>query len=89
MHRHKRFTDAYRFPGFSPKQEVVGVFGDPKARVIRLTRLEKKLDVRNVVEPIVVSTTTKYAGCEIFHAATPGSIWNWKYAAWIAGDAGK
>jgi len=26
MHGHKRLTDAYRFSGFSPKQEVVGLF---------------------------------------------------------------
>jgi hypothetical protein len=89
MFKHKRLTDAYRFPGFTPKQEVVGIFGDPQARVIRLKRLEKKLGVRNVVVPMAVSTTAKHAGCEIFHAATPESIWNWKYAVWLVGDAGK
>jgi hypothetical protein len=87
MLKHNRLTDAYRFPGFTPRQKVVGIFGDSKARVIRLKRLEKKLGVRNAVKRIAVSTTVKHAGYEIFHAATPESIWNWKYAAWLVGIA--
>ena len=34
----KRLRDSYRFPGFHPALTVVGLFGDPHARVIRLTR---------------------------------------------------
>jgi hypothetical protein len=89
MLKHKCLTDVYRFPGFSPQRHVVGIFGDPKARVIQLKRLEKKLDARNVVKPIAVFTIAKSVGFEIFHAATPGFIWKWKYAAWIVGDAEK
>src|SRR4030043_394365 len=33
MIKHKRLSDAYRFPGFQPQQKGVGIFGDPKARV--------------------------------------------------------
>ena len=89
MHKHKRLTDAYRFPGFSTKQEVIGIFGDPKARVIRLKRLEKKQDARNAAKPIMFFTTAKHGECEISHAAIPGSIWKWKCAACIVRDAGK
>ena len=89
MFKHKRLTDVYRFPGFSPQQHIVGIFGDPKARVLQLKRLEKKLDARNAVKPIAVFTTAKNGGFEIFHAAIPGFIWKWKYAVWIVGDAGK
>ena len=89
MHEQKRLTDVYRFPGFSPQPHVVGIFGDPKARVLQLKRLEKKLDARNAVKTIAVFTTAKNVGFEIFHAATPGFIWKWRCAAWIAGDAGK
>jgi transposase len=32
----------YCFPGFRPEQTVCGVFGDPKARVIKLHRRSKK-----------------------------------------------
>src|ERR1700752_4137881 len=37
-----RLLDSYCFPGFRPGQTVCGVFGDPKARVIRLNRRSKK-----------------------------------------------
>jgi len=62
MIKYKRLLDAYRFPGFKPQQEVVGVFGDPKARVIRLKRVGKKLVVQNAVRRIVASMTAKCVG---------------------------
>ncbi|MBU4445632.1 hypothetical protein KJ656_11205 [bacterium] len=62
MIKYKRLSDAYRFPGFQPKQQVVGIFGDPKARVIRLKRIEKKLVVQTVVGSIGASMTTKCDG---------------------------
>src|SRR5437762_11526205 len=40
--RSRRLWDAYCFPGFRPEPTVCGVFGDPKARVIRLSRRSKK-----------------------------------------------
>lgn len=43
--RKRRLSDAYRFPGFKPRADVVGVFGDPKARIVRLARTGKKLSV--------------------------------------------
>jgi hypothetical protein len=49
MSKHKRLTDAYRFPGFTPFQTVKGIFGDRKARVIVLQRSEKKQPVQRVV----------------------------------------
>ena len=60
MIKQKRLSDAYRFPGFQPMQKLVGIFGDPKARVIRLKRIEKKRVVHSVVESIGVSMITKY-----------------------------
>ena len=59
MVKRRRLSDAYRFPGFQPQQQVVGIFGDPKARVIRLKRIEKKLIVQTVVGSIGASMTTK------------------------------
>ena len=38
----KRLRDSYRFPNFSPALTVTGVFGDPRARLIQLTRRSKK-----------------------------------------------
>lgn len=38
-----RLLDIYRFPGFVPRPQVRGVFGDPLAVVISLQRRRKKL----------------------------------------------
>ncbi|MFB3115200.1 MAG: hypothetical protein ACE1ZW_04400, partial [Nitrospirales bacterium] len=37
----RRLADAYRFPGFRQRATVRGVFGDAKARVLRLQRRGK------------------------------------------------
>ena len=54
--RKKRLLDAYRFPRFRPLPEVVGVFGDPHARVVRLVRRSKKPLVAFAVEFTRVGT---------------------------------
>ena len=38
----RQLRDAYRFPGFVPALTIRGVFGDLYARVVNLTRREKK-----------------------------------------------
>jgi len=38
LHKRKRLLDAYRFPGFTPCDDIRGVIGDPLARVIPLVR---------------------------------------------------
>lgn len=40
--RKRRLWDAYAFPGFRPEATVRGIFGDPKARIVRLKRRSKK-----------------------------------------------
>jgi hypothetical protein len=89
MNKHRRLTDAYRFTGYTPQQEVIGVFGDPIARVIRLKRIQKKQCARVVASLQEVIMTTRYVGYAIFRAATNGYILSWKYAALIVGDARK
>jgi transposase len=42
MGRARRLVDVYRFPAFRPRAPVSRVFGDPKARVVRLERRGKK-----------------------------------------------
>src|SRR5437870_4771912 len=34
----RRLSDSYRFPGFRPLPTVVGIFGEPGARVVTLVR---------------------------------------------------
>jgi hypothetical protein len=88
MRKTKRLTDAYRFPGFIPQQMVAGIFGDPRARVIKLNRIEKKRVVRDAVKNIEIFMTARFAESEIFRAATQGFILNWRFVASTAGDAG-
>ena len=38
----RRLSDSYRFPGFRPLPTVVGIFGEPRARVVTLVRRSKK-----------------------------------------------
>jgi hypothetical protein len=68
---------------------VVGIFGDPKARVIKLNRVEKKHVVRNVERSIMVFMTARCAVFAIFHAAIPESILSWKSAVLSVGVVGK
>ena len=48
MRKYRRLVDEYRFPGFRPKARIKGIFGDPKARIIRLAQI-KKNDLRNML----------------------------------------
>jgi hypothetical protein len=47
--RPRRLWDAYRFPGFRPSSTVIGIFGDPLARILTLTRRSKKRRVECAV----------------------------------------
>jgi hypothetical protein len=77
----RRLWDTYRFPGFRPDATVVGVFGDAKARIIRLHRRGKKLRAARAAGSNVPGTTTRRDASAISPAATPTSIWTWTCAA--------
>lgn len=89
MRRTRRLTDAYRFVGFTPQQMVVGIFGDPKARIIKLNRIEKKHVARNAERSIMVFMTARSVVSAIFHVATQGYTLNWRFAESTAGAAVK
>jgi transposase len=61
----KRLRDSYRFPGFHPALNVVGLFGDHHARVIRLTRRSKKPCAGCAIAHSGGGTTANCAGSEI------------------------
>ena len=42
MRKNKKLTDAYKFRGYAPTKNITGVFGDSRAIVIQLKRIEKK-----------------------------------------------
>lgn len=89
MSKHKRLTDAYRFPGFIPSQIVKGVFGDPKARVIILQRRQKKQYAPSVVKHNGVFMTVSNAVFATFRVATRGCFWNWRFDASTVGVAAR
>ena len=68
----KHLTDNYRFPGFVPKHEVSGIFGDQKARVITLTRRTKKVFAERVEYTHFLSTTESEDEFGIFPQETLG-----------------
>jgi len=89
MKKIKRLTDAYRVSEFKPQPIISGIFGDPKARIIRMNRIEKKHDVRIVERIIRVSMIERSAWYETCPAVTCGSSSNWRYAELPAGAAGR
>lgn len=89
MHKHKRLIESYRFKGYEPSENLTGIFGDPKARVIHLNRREKKQFVHCAALHTKVITTERRAECATFPAETHVSASNWRYAVWNAGDVRK
>jgi hypothetical protein len=70
MAKLKRLQDIYRFPGFTPRAEIRGVFGDPRAVVITLRRRRKKRDVGSAGAGAVRSTTNDRGASATSPAAT-------------------
>ena len=75
MGKKRRLLDEYQFPGFRPRSEIQGIFGDPKARVIRLKRTQKKRFADAVAQFIADTTTRKCNRHGICPAGMPGYIW--------------
>jgi len=84
MVKKRRLLDEYRFPGFRPRAKVKGIFGDSKARIIRLERRQKKLYAAHAVNLTEVITTTGFAGYGICRVARCGFFWSWRFAAYFA-----
>jgi hypothetical protein len=89
MARARRLLDEYRFPGFQPKADIRGVFGDSKARIIQLQRSQKKRYAAVAEQVIGVITTRRQEGYGIYPAGMRGYIWKWKCAEFRARHVGK
>ena len=87
--RKRRLWDAYAFPGFRPEATVRGIFGDPKARIIRLRRRSKKRDAVVVDACITAGTIARSVACATSRAATRAYISNLKFGAYFAGRVAK
>ena len=89
MQKNKRLTDAYHFPQFRPHQSVSGIFGDPKARVIKFTRRGKKLNAVSAVKRTDRFMTARSDWFVTYPAETTAFIWNWKSGVSSAGGAAR
>src|SRR6266446_7540834 len=83
--RPRRLWDAYRFPGFGPSSTVVGIFGDPHARVLALHRRSKKRPAEPAGASSAGGTTASGAAFATSAAATCGSTSRSRSGAWPAG----
>lgn len=89
MGKKRRLLDEYEFPGFRPSSKIQGVFGDPKARVIRLKRTQKKRHAVAAAKYIAVTTTNQDDGYGTCPVGMRGYIWKWKFGASSASGVGK
>ncbi len=89
MGKNRKLRDEYRFPGFRPRAEVKGIFGDSKAQVIRLEQTQKKQYAGVVAKFIGVITTRKFDGYGIYLVGMHGYIWKWRFGVYYVGSAGK
>lgn len=87
MGKKRRLRDEYQFPGFSPRAEVKGIFGDPKARIIKLERTQKKQYAGVVARFIGVITTRGFGGYGIYPVGTQGFTWKFWFGGYYVRDA--
>ena len=87
--RKRRLWDAFAFPGFRPEGTVRGIFGDPKARIIRLKRRSKKHRAAVVDTCTTAGTIAGLVGYAICRAPTRGFISSSMRDAFAAGIAVK
>jgi hypothetical protein len=60
MRKRETLLNEYRFSGYNPIAELTGFFGDPKARVIQLNRIQKKQYAEIAALRIGAITTRRY-----------------------------
>lgn len=88
MGKKRKLLDEYQFPGFGPKAEIKGIFGDSKARVIQLKRTQKKRYAGVVERYIGVITTRRCVGYGIYPVGMHGFTWKWMFGEYSVGSVG-
>lgn len=79
MGKKRRLLDEYQFPGFRPRSEIQGIFGDPKARIVRLERTKKKQHADVAAQCIAATTTRQHDRYGICPVGMHGYIWRLRY----------
>ncbi|MDR4495770.1 MAG: hypothetical protein R3B74_15415 [Nitrospirales bacterium] len=85
----RRLLDAYHVSGFRPKAKIKGIFGDPKACVIRLERRPQKRCAGVAALVTGVTTIASRGVSGTFPAGMWEYIWPWPSAASPAGGAAR
>jgi hypothetical protein len=75
------------FPGFRASNRLKGILGDPQARIITLTRRQKKRSAAPAAQPGRGATTPKSTGCGTCLRLGPESTWNSNTGGLIAASA--
>src|SRR4030065_2362285 len=89
MGKKRGLLEQYQFPGFRPRSKIQGIFGDPKARVIRLKRTQKKQHVATAERYTGVTTTRPSGVYGICPVGMPGYTWRWRFDVFCARGAGQ
>jgi hypothetical protein len=89
MAKKRRLLDEYQFPGFRARSKILGIFGDPKARVISFKRSQKKRHAVTAALCITVITTRQCDGYGICPVGMLGSTWKWRFEGFVAKGVGK
>jgi hypothetical protein len=83
----RQLLDGYRFEGFRPIiDEVRGVFGDAKARILPLKRRSKKRDAVNVEQCIKAGMIARQDLLGICHAEIRACTWRSSSGGWTVGS---
>jgi len=84
MGKKRRLLDEYQFPGFRPRSNIQGIFGNPGAWVIHFERTQKKRYAGAAAPCSAVTTTRPCDEYGICPAGMPGSTWKWKSGEFAA-----
>jgi hypothetical protein len=85
----RRLADTYTFAGFRALQHIRGLFGDPRERLVRLVRREKKRSAVLAARVIGAGTTAapvEYATCPTGRCAF---TWRSKFGGCFAAGAAR
>jgi hypothetical protein len=85
----RHLSDTYRFTGFRALEQIKGVFGDPRARVVTLLRRSKKRRAVRVGDCTSVGTTESSEEFAICRAVTAACTWNSRFGACCVEAAAK
>ena len=80
----KTLSELYSHPGFRARNKLIGIYGDPSARVIKLVRRQKKPFAQFVIHHQRHTTIAKSNGQEIFRAVYSGYTLSLNTAVYFA-----